>query len=123
MTLHMKNLFLAVALGATGLLHAPTPVSAQSISKSLLERWKKSVLDCLEYPSKSNCDKAQGSYETLRPAISQLPKKCGLSVGRLAGEMIVYSFGATHLGNTPQVRKDRSEIVNNLLKLDEACKK
>lgn len=122
MTLVMKNLFLAVALGATTLLHAPAHVSAQSISKSLLERWKKSVLDCLDYPSKINCDKAQGSYETLKPAISQLPKECRLSVYILAARTLAYSFEATYLGNTPKAQNQRSEMVNDLLKLDEECK-
>ena len=74
-------------------------IAAPIVSQLLIDRAEKSVLDCLDYSSKMNCDKAAGALESVRISANQAYEErkvgaaCALNASTLKVDVFLVAIG------------------------------
>jgi hypothetical protein len=104
----MKKLLTAAAIATLALAANP----AQATEDRLFARFENAVLDCLDYPSKINCDKATGAGKTYMDMGAGMAKdKCNSSVTLIWAKTL----------SVPFVGPDRKGITKSLVQARKEC--
>lgn len=95
-------------------------IAAPIVSPLLIDRAEKAVLDCLEYSSKINCDKAEGALESVKISADQayaarkVEANCAVNAATAKAQVVLFTLGESteHAG----LLKLLPELRSNCLK-------
>lgn len=88
----MKSIALAILAIFPSMLLLTRNANAQP-SATLLDRAEKATLDCLDYSSEFNCDKASGAIQNIKAVSGPPGNECNFEATKLALNLIL--FGQT----------------------------